>query len=233
MGVGITDEPLINGLNIHANGGQVEKSERDSTIRIFGLEPYTSCLIEIDPNSFDNLSWRLPYQTISVSVDPNIVKNVEIPINVVGEATGNINLNKDGEVKGLGRILVNFLTTENRSAGKTLSEDDGYFSYFGLAPGKYIVRIDTAQLQKLGMISDPEFLEFSIAPGTEGDIVDGLDFTLRMKPSDTTGTGQKIPVKPSVKKDTTYMVVHEVTQELVTITEDSYAIQLGAFQGQG
>ena len=183
------DEPLIDGLNIHANGGQVEKSEHDSTIRIFGLEPYTSCLIEIDPNSFDNVSWRLPYRTMSVSVDPNIVKNVEIPINVVGEASGNIALNKDGEVRRLGRILVDFLTTENRSAGKTLSEDDGYFSYFGLTPGKYRVRIDTAQLRKLGMKSDPDSIEFNIASGTEGDIVEGLDFTLRMKPADTTGTG--------------------------------------------
>ena len=57
----ITGEPKAYGLNLHANGGRVEKSDRDSTIRILGLEPYTNCFIELDPNSFDNISWRLPY----------------------------------------------------------------------------------------------------------------------------------------------------------------------------
>ena len=170
-------------------------------------------------------------QTLSVAVDPNILKSIEIPVSVVGEATGNVSQETDGIKNGQGRVIVGFYNTALKKAGKSITEDDGYFSYFGLAPGKYTVRIDTAQLQKLGMTSDPEFLEFNIAPGTDGDIVDGLDFTLRMKPSDTTGTGQKVPVRQSVKKDTTYMVIHEVTQELVTITEDSYAIQLGAFQG--
>lgn len=220
------EEPKINGLNIHANGGQVEKSDRDSTIRIFGLEPYTSCFIELDPNSFDNISWRLPYQTLSVSVDPNIVKNIEIPINVVGEASGNIALNKDGETKGIGRIIINFYSGINKPAGKTLSEDDGYFSYFGLTPGKYFVRVDTAQMRKLGMISEPDSLQFDISAGIEGDFVEKLDFILKMKP----GVTPVIPEKPATRKDTTVMIIHEVTQELVTISEDSWAIQLGAFR---
>ena len=54
-------EPRVSGLNLHTNGGRIEKSDRDSTIRILGLEPYTTCFIELDPNSFENVSWRLPY----------------------------------------------------------------------------------------------------------------------------------------------------------------------------
>ena len=218
------------GLNLRANGGRIERNDRDSTIKILGLEPYTACFIELDPNSFENVSWRLPYQTLNVAVDPNIMKNIDIPINVAGEATGNVSLEKDGTRIGQGRIIISFYTTGLKATGKAITESDGYFSYFGLAPGKYRVRIDTAQLRKLGMKSDPDSIEFNIASGTDGDIVDGLDFTLRMKPADTTGTGQKVPVRQSVKKDTTFMVIHEVTQELVTITEDSYAIQLGAFK---
>ena len=44
-----TGEPRVYGLNLHANGGRIEKSDRDSTIRILGLEPYTTCFIELDP----------------------------------------------------------------------------------------------------------------------------------------------------------------------------------------
>ena len=197
------ENPELYGLNLHANGGRIERSDRDSTIRILGLEPYTSCFIELDPNSFENVSWRLPYKTLNVAVDPEILKNIEIPIIVVGEATGNVSLEKDGIKSGQGRIIIGFYTSSLKQAGKTITEDDGYFSYFGLAPGKYIVRIDTTQLKRLGMKSEPESMEFSIAPGSEGDIVDGLDFTLRMKPSDTIPVAKVIPEKPVVRKDTT------------------------------
>ena len=52
-------EPKAYGLNLHSNGGRIEKSDRDTTIRILGLEPYTNCFIDLDPNSFENISWRL------------------------------------------------------------------------------------------------------------------------------------------------------------------------------
>ena len=224
-------EPKAYGFNLRTNGGRIEKSERDSTIKILGLEPYTNCFIELDANSFENLSWRLPFKTLNVAVDPNIIKNIDIPVTVVGEATGNVLIDKDNETKGQGRVIVNFFNAVNKLSGKTLTEDDGYFSYFGLAPGKYTVRIDTSQMLKLRMTSKPELINFEVSPGTDGDIVDGLDFTLSLLPDDSTGI--KAPVvksKPVIRKDTTYMIVHEVSQELVTISEDCFAIQLGAFK---
>jgi hypothetical protein len=223
-------EPSAYGLNLHANGGRIERSDRDSTIRILGLEPYTSCFIELDPNSFENISWRLPHQTLSVTVDPEIVKNIEIPVTVAGEATGKVSLEKEGGSAGQGRIIITFYTSALKQAGKTITEDDGYFSYFGLAPGKYIALIDTTQLIRLNMSSDPESRPFSIASGIDGDIADGLDFTLRMKASDTI-PGSKVTIeKPVVRKDTTVLIIHEVTQELITIEKDSYALQMGAFK---
>lgn len=224
-------EPKAYGLNLRANGGRVEKSERDSTIRILGLEPYTTCYIELDPNSFENISWRLQKPTLNVEVDPNILKLIEIPISVVGEATGTVKIEKDGEKRGLGRIIVSFFYANMKSAGKTLSEDDGYFSYFGLTPGRYSVMIDTGQLKTLNMISEPEIQTFVVKAGTEGDIINGLDFVVRTK-HDTTKIKTPATEKPVVRKDTSIMMIHEVTRELVTIAEDSYAIQLGAFKNK-
>jgi cell division protein FtsN len=223
-------EPKAYGLNLHTNGGRVEKNDRDTTIRILGLEPYTSCFIELDPNSFENISWRLNRKTVSVAVDPNILKLIEIPVTVAGEANGKVTLEQDGEKKGLGRIIVCFYANNLKPAGKTITEEDGFFSFFGLPPGNYHVLADTAQLRKLGMVSDPELLQFSIKGTIDGDIATGLDFTLRRKPADTTAILSNEPEKPVVRKDTTYMVIHEVVQELVTIAEDSWAIQLGAFK---
>ena len=227
---GIKDkgEPKAYGLNLRANGGRIEKSERDTTIRILGLEPYTNCFIEFDAYSFENITWRLPVKTLSVAVDPDIIKHIEIPVTVVGEATGTVTLDKKGLSEGLGRILVSFFTKSDKRIGSTLTEDDGYFSWFGLAPGSYSVQVDTAQLSNLGMLSEPAIRGFIIKPGLEGDIVDDLDFKIRLQMADT----GRISIKPEVRKDTSYLIIHEVTRELITITKDSYAIQLGAFRNK-
>ncbi len=223
-------EPKAYGLNIRTNGGRVEKSDRDTTIRILGLEPYTSCFIELDPNSFENIAWRMDKQTLSVVVDPNILKHIEIPVIVAGEAMGTVTLEKDDITKGLGGIIIGFYTTTWKSSGRALTEDDGFYSFFGLAPGEYYARVDTAQLRKLGMISNPVSLPFTIAGGMDGDMIENLDFTLTLRPGDTTSVLPVIQKKPTVRKDTSYMIIHEVTQELITIAEDSWAIQLGAFK---
>lgn len=224
-------EPRAYGLNLRTNSGRIEKNEKDTTIHILGLESYTDCFIELDANSFENISWRLEKKSMTVAIDPNILKLIEVPVIVAGEATGNIILDQQGIREGIGRIIVSFFTSKGKSAGKVLSEEDGYFSFFGLSPGAYMVRIDTSQLKKLGFVADPDTLSFTVEGGPEGDVVEGLDFILRKKSLDTVkivDVGQ--PGKPYTRKDTTYMVVHEVVEELVTITEDSWAIQLGAFR---
>jgi hypothetical protein len=222
-------EPRAHGLNLRASGGRVINNERDSTIRILGLEPYTNCFIELDPNSFDNISWRLDNLTMSVAVDPEIMKSVEIPVAVKGEASGTITIVGEGTQRGLGRMIVNFLDNGSVVRGKTLSEADGYFNYLGLAPGKYTVMIDTAQLRKLNMTAEPASRSFEVKSGTEGDVINGLNFTVRTKP-DTSIIKHIVKEQPVTNKDTSILVVHEVTRELVTISEDSYAIQLGAFR---
>jgi cell division protein FtsN len=229
-------EPRVKGLNLHTNGGRVIDNERDTTIRILGLEPYTTCFIDLDPNSFDNISWRLPKKSYSVVVDPDILKQIEVPVSVVGEASGTVNGIKDGVKEGLKRIIIRFINNrDNLTAATSLTEENGYYSYFGLAPGSYYVKIDTAQLGKLKLISSPDSLQFIVHAGKDGDIIENLDFilTAREEKPDTTAVKKPvtvIPEKPVIRKDTVYMIIHEVTQETVTVGEDSYAIQLGAFR---
>ncbi len=131
---------------------------------------------------------------------------------------------------GQGRIIVNFFTDKMKPAGRTLSEDDGYYSYFGLTPGNYFVRIDTAQLRKLKMIPEPDSMAFSVKASLDGDIIEGLDFNLKKIVPPVIPQEEIIAKPPIVKKDTSYVIVHEVVEELVTISEDCWAIQLGAFR---
>jgi hypothetical protein len=228
---GIRDhgEPKAPGLNVRVNGGRIEKSERDTTIRIFGLEPYTSCFLDIDPNSFENISWRVPVKIFDVRVDPEIMKHIEIPVTVVGEGSGYVTNDKGG---GTGRIIVRFTDSSGRHVASTLTESDGYFSWFGFIPGEYSVGIDTLQLKKLGLTSDPETRNFKISGSSDGDFIEGLNF--RLTEAEMSDSIEPFIIRPvtEIKKDTTYLIVHEEVRELVTITTDSWAIQMGAFKNR-
>ncbi len=158
-------EQKVPGLNLRAGGGKVMIVEKDTTIRIVGLEPYTSCFIELDAGGFENIAWQLPYHTLSVTTDPNMLKTVEVPVTVAGEASGTVTLEENGTKRGQDRIIVNFYTDRMVSAGRLLTEQDGYFNLFGLKPGNYLVRIDSAQLRKLRMNSEPDSIHLLSGEG--------------------------------------------------------------------
>jgi len=173
------NEPKAYGLNLNINGGRAELNEKDTTIRVFDLEPYTNYFITFDGTKFDNIAWQIRKKTIKVKVDPNMFKLIEVPISVYGEAAGTVYIGSGGRQKGQGRIIVNFYNKDSGLATHTLSETDGYFSFMGLPPGEYIAMVDTIQLKKLHMTSTPTSVPFTISAGRDGDVVDGLEFVLK------------------------------------------------------
>lgn len=224
-------EPKAYGLNLHTGNGRVERSDRDTTIRILGLEPYTTCFIELDANSFENVSWRISKTTYNVAVDPNIIKLIEIPVFIAGEADGSVLLESAGGRTGLGRIIMIFRDADQRVRTRILSEQDGYYSYMGLAPGEYTVGPDTSQLSKLGFTTEPVSRRFTITQTRNGDIIEGLDFILRPVVAEAKPVQPVTPeIEAQPRKDTTITIVHEISEVVYTIPADSWAIQLGAFK---
>jgi hypothetical protein len=171
-------EPKVFGLNLRINGGRTERNNIDTTLRITGLEAYTKYFIELDNNGFENVAWLLRKQTISINIEPNNFKLIEVPVAVVGEVSGTVYLNSSGNKKGLGQIIVNIYNNDAVLVGKTLTEPDGYFNFMGLGPGAYIARIDSTQLQNLHIIASAG-LPFKILSKKDGDVADGLQFVLQ------------------------------------------------------
>ena len=133
---------------------------------------------------------------MKVMIDPNQFKNIEVPISVMGEATGTV---YNGE-RGIGRILVGVYGTDGKRAARVLTELDGYYSYLGLKPGKYIVRVDAEQLKKINMVSEPELIPITISHSFDGDIVEGLDFRLSpAKVAEPDTLNNLAPVEPTME----------------------------------
>ncbi len=190
-------EPRVSGLRVRTNGGSVTTMQKDTTIRITGLEPYVKYFLELDDDGIENISWRVAKKSLAVITDPDIMKLIEVPVTVMGEAAGTVSLEQEGVATGIGRIIVGIRNLETGVVSNLLTEPDGYFSYFGLAPGSYSVKVDTAQMQRLNMVAEPDSLTFEVKRRVEGDYIDGLDFTLKkifIPPVPVTPPEVEIPV---------------------------------------
>jgi len=172
-------EPKIGGLTFSINAGRIEVDNKDTVTRILDLEPYVTFVIELNRNSFENIAWQIRNRTLAVTVEPNTLKMIEIPVTVAGEASGTVSLKSSHGIKGQGRIVVCFYRNDSVMVARTITEPGGFFSYLGLAPGYYTVRMDSLQLDKLQMKPVPVNIPFTIKKSIDGDVVDGLDFVLQ------------------------------------------------------
>jgi len=186
-GNGIKDrnEPKVFGLNLRVNGGSIERRDKDTTIRVFNLIPYTTYLVELDNNRFQNIAWKVKKTALSVYADPNQFKTIAIPVEINSEVAGSVNYTNKNGTRGLGRIYVDFYKSNGTLFGRILTESDGYFSFMGLKPGDYTARIDSFQLANIRMKATPEIKTFTVKLSKDGDFIDGIDFTLRSTGKDT------------------------------------------------
>ena len=172
------NEPSALGLKIKIDGGRIQRNDRDTTIRVTGLDAYTSYFLELDKNSFDNISWQLNKSTYRINIDPNHFTFLEVPVAVVGEVAGTVYLKGNNGTNGIGRIIVNIYNSDSTLAARTVTEADGYFSYLGLRYGNYFIKIDNGQLNKLKMQSSSDFIPVELKKSKEGSAVNGLVFVL-------------------------------------------------------
>jgi len=152
--------------------------DADTSVVITDLEPYTSHVIEISANSFDNIAWQVKNHNIKVYIDPNYIKTIEVPVKVSAEVSGTVSMVRKGIKKDQGKITICIYDSNSKLVGKTLSESDGFFSFLGLNPGTYTVMPDENQMSKLKMTSSPEKISIKVNMNKEGDVIDGLDFDL-------------------------------------------------------
>lgn len=174
------EEHLVKLTAVKVNGGRAIFNEKDSIVRIPNLNSFTSYVIEFNDNDLENIGWCFKQKTYEVLVDPNQFKRIDVPVLSMGEISGMAYMEKENELKGIGRILIKiYEKNSDKVVAETLSEYDGYIYKLGLKPGEYRACVDLEQLSNLNFIAEPSCRYFTIKASEEGDIVDGIDFILK------------------------------------------------------
>ena len=174
-------EPLINSLNVKMNGSAGRKTVMEKGVLFTGMEPYLFCEASLDGNSFENLSWKILQPHLRISVDPNQVKRIYIPVVPLGEVSGTVYAYAQNERRGVGGIEVVIYDRKSVQVAKVTTEEDGYFSYLGLKPGKYTARIEDAELKRAGMEPGAAPSQFMIKSSKDGDLAGHQDFLLSLR----------------------------------------------------
>jgi hypothetical protein len=175
-------EPRVKGLNVKIYGRNGKKTVSETKTTITGLEPYLKYNVLLDGNAFENVAWRILQPRLTIVVDPNQIKEINVPVETVGEVSGTILLKDQNGANGIGRINVVIYDKKSNVVTTVLTEEDGYFSYLGLKPGRYTARVDNAQLERLNFKAAVPSRDFLIRSSRDGDVVDDLEFVLEAVP---------------------------------------------------
>lgn len=171
-------EPAVQSMEIKNTSGRLSYNEDKTVLRITELQPYIDIVLEVDPNSLDNIAWKVKNEKIKVHTIPNQFQEIEVPVEVLGEVAGMVYYKEGNSLRGLGRIRLNILDKNKNIIKEVLTEGNGYFTYLGLKPGSYTAEIDPVQMQQLDY-SASEPIQFEIEVDEYGDIVDTLEFTIQ------------------------------------------------------
>ena len=213
------NEPVTAGMDIRINGGKILNDINDSIFRVVDLEPFASYMIEFNDTRFENIAWQIKNKTVSILMDPNQFKLLEVPVKVMGEINGMIYMKTNTSLKPQGRIQINIFDENRNLVAKTLSESDGYYNYLGLGPGKYYAEIDSLQLSRIKAEAKPKQFNFVINPSINGDIIDNIEFVLSKQTTKYQDVAiiepKKEEIKPVVKEEIPVVVKEAEKVEIV------------------
>ncbi|MBN2226094.1 MAG: carboxypeptidase regulatory-like domain-containing protein [candidate division Zixibacteria bacterium] len=171
-------EEVLKDLKASIGGARGVRNSQNGLYYYDGLRAYDEYLVEIDEYSLDNPMLRPAHQNFKVTINPNTVTSISVPIVTAGEVGGIVERAVETGRIGVGGIKLIILNEVTGQEIPATTFNDGSYYYMGLVPGLYRVTIDAEQLKRYGYHSDPRDQSFQIKAVEGGDIVGGIDFLI-------------------------------------------------------
>jgi hypothetical protein len=126
------------------------QTDRTGTTLITNLESYRETPIAIDPESLEDPYWRAGEQKVAVLPRPGSVLQLDFPVYETGEVDGTVEVERaSGRHTPLPGIRLQVVDDNDKVIVQTLSGYDGSFYLEGVRLGRYRLRPDPEQLERL------------------------------------------------------------------------------------
>jgi len=171
-------ESYLPGVRAKISGASGRIMGRDRLYYYDGLRPYDDFTVQIDPTSLDDPTLKPAYENFKVSLNPNVVTTVNVPIVVASDIGGKVERETASGKVGIGGIVVKILNISKDIVTEITTFNSGEFYFLGLVPGSYRAYVDPKQLAQFGYTTTPESIQFDIAPSASGTSIENINFSL-------------------------------------------------------
>jgi hypothetical protein len=150
-------------------------TDREGLAFIQGLAPYSPSSLALAPSSIDSPFLRPAEKGIRFIPRPGKPFLVDLPLLIVGEIEGIVEIDENGRITPVRLAVVEALSLDDGKSYTTRTGRDGVFVFEEMPPGLYRVRV--REIRNMKPAQDPGTRDLSIAPG--GSIENGLTFRVR------------------------------------------------------
>ncbi len=215
------------------------------------LLAYNRYNLEINRNALKDPLLVPALESFSIVTDPNQYKQIDIPMYLSGVLEGSVSRVNNNEKEGVGGLRLQITGTAKSNESGTYQNElrtfsDGSFYTFELPPGSYEMRVDSTQLEFLGVRAEPEVLQFEVRALSDGDIIEGEEILL-YNINDTEliaiNDSEEVKDKPEVDSEITFNPLPYIigsdsvyfdnsrnTEQIFNKSTCSYTLQIGSFQ---
>jgi hypothetical protein len=167
------DEP-IRGAGFTINGASYPaRTDANGVAYLPRLPAHQNLDLGIDPNTLEDPQWQSRVKGVRIVPRSGQVNQVDFAVSMTGEIDGTTYLLAKGAKRPIGDLKLELVDRERKVVANISSAADGYYVITGIFPGDYLLRIDPAQLKRLGLSDTGMHL---ITVGKEGTILNGRDF---------------------------------------------------------
>jgi hypothetical protein len=155
-------------------------------LRATDLPAYRRYNASVDVSGVRNPLWIPKFRDFAFETDPNRYKRIDVPFFVGGVVEGTVVRRAGAQDRAVPGLKLHIRSVAGDFEAEVPTFGDGTFYYMGVPPGQYVIRIDPAQLELLGMVAQPAERRFEVRATATGDFVERLDFVLT-PPADPKG----------------------------------------------
>ncbi len=169
------DEP-IEGVRFETSRGRPRQSTDENGVAfVTNLSSYERVNITLPPRSLDDPYWVAQPEGLTLTPRPGRAAIAEFPVVTTGEVDGTAYRLRDGQRREVSEVAIQLFDEEGNLVQEIETAYDGFYLFESLLPGRYTVRVNPAQLDRLDLRSSPPI---AVRIGGDGTVVSGIEFTL-------------------------------------------------------
>lgn len=224
-------EQVIKDNAVRIGRSGVTNMAESGVIYLSQLQAYNRMNLEINQAAIRNPMLIPELEEFSIVTDPNQYKTINIPFYNSGVVSGRVTELQNGEKNPLSGLRVYLESSEDSTLVEEMRTfNDGTFYAYEIPPGSYKLYIDNKQLEFLKADSKPDTIEVEVEALSEGDFVEGLNFTVVPKSDSSKSSGQS--ETPNSDTSEIKSSKNEKDKDNITNQELYYKIQLASFGDQ-